>query len=173
MADTPEEQLHRIAAGETDRLELDHLDEAVGSLAELIRLLDWLSRHGATLSAEQPPLDTATAQGRHTEAVLREIERWERPRGRPGVKHIDPKLAERIAHLRESGLGLHAIARALNDEGLPTPRGGTQWRASSVQAALGYKRPPPPPKGAPPPPPPHHHPPPPRPPHHRGHPPKP
>ena len=29
----------------------------------------------------------------------------------------------------------------LNREGVPTIRGGTEWRPSSVQAAVGYKRP--------------------------------
>jgi hypothetical protein len=38
-------------------------------------------------------------------------------------------------------LTLQAIADELNEEGIPTARGGTEWRPSSVQAALGYKRP--------------------------------
>jgi hypothetical protein len=38
-------------------------------------------------------------------------------------------------------LTLQAIADELNEEGIPTPRGGTKWRPSSVQAAVGYKRP--------------------------------
>jgi len=38
-------------------------------------------------------------------------------------------------------LTLQAIADELNEEGIPTTRGGTKWRPSSVQAALGYKRP--------------------------------
>jgi hypothetical protein len=36
---------------------------------------------------------------------------------------------------------LQAIADELNDEGIPTVRGGAKWRPSSVQTALGYKRP--------------------------------
>ena len=70
-------------------------------------------------------------------------------RGRPGLTSHAPEIARRIAELRERGLSLNAIAAALNDEGIPTPRGGSEWRASSVQAALGYRRPPPPPPGAP------------------------
>jgi hypothetical protein len=35
---------------------------------------------------------------------------------------------------------LQAIADVLNAEGVPTPRGGAQWRPSSVQTAAGYKR---------------------------------
>jgi hypothetical protein len=36
---------------------------------------------------------------------------------------------------------LQAIADQLNAEGVPTLRGGAMWRPSSVQAALGYRRP--------------------------------
>jgi hypothetical protein len=36
---------------------------------------------------------------------------------------------------------LQAIADRLNAEGVPTLRGGRQWRPSSVQAAVGYRRP--------------------------------
>jgi hypothetical protein len=48
---------------------------------------------------------------------------------------------QRIAALRERGLSLQAIADELNAQGIPTPRGGAEWRPSSVQAAAGYKRP--------------------------------
>jgi hypothetical protein len=37
---------------------------------------------------------------------------------------------------------LQAIADRLNEEGVPTLRGGEKWRPSSVQAAVGYRRPP-------------------------------
>jgi hypothetical protein len=36
---------------------------------------------------------------------------------------------------------LQAIADRLNAEGVPTLRGGKLWRPSSVQVALGYRRP--------------------------------
>jgi hypothetical protein len=36
---------------------------------------------------------------------------------------------------------LQAIADELNRDGVPTLRGGAMWRPSSVQAALGYRRP--------------------------------
>ena len=36
---------------------------------------------------------------------------------------------------------LQAIADALNDEGVPTLRGGAKWRPSSVHNATGYRRP--------------------------------
>jgi hypothetical protein len=105
-------------------------------------------------------LDTGSAPGRHVARVLREIERLERHpppghprRGRPPLHQRAPDLARRIERLRDSGLSLQAIADALNADGAPTPRGGAEWRPSSVQAALGYRRPRPPAPDAPPPPP--------------------
>jgi hypothetical protein len=152
------EQLARIAAGEARVLELERLGDAAGSLRELTSLFAWLRATGAHLTARDVGLDTRTAEGRRMVALLEQVARWghtpERPRGRPGLGRRDPELAERIAALRDNGLGLSAIAAALNREGVPTPRGGAEWRASSVQSALGYRRPPPPPPGAPPPPPP-------------------
>jgi hypothetical protein len=43
--------------------------------------------------------------------------------------------------MRSSGMTLQAIADRLNAEGVPTLRGGKLWRPSSVQVALGYRRP--------------------------------
>ena len=151
------DQLARIAAGEARTLELERLGDAAGSLKELTSLFEWLRAAGAHMTARDVGLDTRTAEGRRIVALLEEVARWghtpERPRGRPGLGRRDPELAERIAALRDGGLGLSAIAATLNREGVPTPRGGAEWRASSVQSALGYRRPPPPPPGAPPPPP--------------------
>jgi hypothetical protein len=60
--------------------------------------------------------------------------------GRPAVSDR-PLLQRRIATMRASGMTLQAIADTLNAEGVPTLRGGAEWRPSSVQAATGYKRP--------------------------------
>jgi hypothetical protein len=76
-------------------------------------------------------LDTATRTGTHVARVLREVERWEHepphgqpPRERPGLTHHSPELADRIGTLRDAGESLQAIANLLNDERVPTPRGG-------------------------------------------------
>jgi hypothetical protein len=154
--------LEPIAAGQAGTLFVHRLESVAGSFGELIRLLDWLEAAGADLVAADVGLDTATSQGRRMVALLREIDRWgreperpRRPRGRPGLAAGAPGVAERIAAMRERGLSLQAIADALNAERIPTPRGGAQWRPSSVQSAAGYRRPRPPAPGAPPPRPPH------------------
>jgi Resolvase, N terminal domain/Recombinase len=148
--------LELIAAGEADALFVERVGALAGSLRELVRLLEWLTHADADLIATDVGLDTGTASGRRAVALLREIEGWERdrPRGRPGLSASAPDLAERIAGLRDRGLSLHGIAAELNAQRIPTPRGGAMWRPSSVQAALGYRRPRPPAPGAPPPKPP-------------------
>jgi DNA invertase Pin-like site-specific DNA recombinase len=54
--------------------------------------------------------------------------------GRPAT--IDPKLARRVRTMRSRGMTLQAIADRLNQEGVPTPRGGALWRPSSLRAVL-------------------------------------
>jgi hypothetical protein len=129
-----------------NRLEVRRLRELAGSLPELVQLLDRLEDEGATLCCAEPPLDTATAGGRAAVTLLREVAGWapSRPPGRPGLRHADPALARRIEELRRAGLTLQAIADRLNADRIPTPRGGEVWRPSSVQSALGYRRPRPP-----------------------------
>jgi len=58
-----------------------------------------------------------------------------------------PELSTRILAMRESGMTFQAVSDKLNDEGVPTLRGGTTWRVSSVQAARGYPTPSAPPEG--------------------------
>jgi Resolvase, N terminal domain/Recombinase len=150
--------LEPIAAGQAGTLFVHRLESVASSFGELVGLLDWLEASGADLVAADVGLDTATPQGRRVVALLREIDRWGEPpqhrtgRGRPGLAARAPLLAGRIAALRERGLSLQAIADTLNAEGVPTPRGGARWRPSSVQSALGYRRPRPPAPGARPPP---------------------
>ncbi len=154
------EALERLADGEASTLLVDRLAAVAGSLRELVALLDWLAAAGASLIVRDVQLDSRSRAGRRTIALLRELQRAERDppdgrpvRGRPGLAARAPELSRRIGALRESGLSLQAIADALNAEDVPTQRGGAKWRPSSVQAALGYRRPGPPLPGAPPPPP--------------------
>src|SRR3954463_13692357 len=106
-------------------------------------------------------LDTSTAAGELAAGALIQIGDWERSRiadrTRPGLTAMqisgggasnhasvrdDPELSARISAMRAQGMSLQAISDTLNAEGVPTLRGGTHWRPSSVQAATGYKRPP-------------------------------
>jgi hypothetical protein len=52
------------------------------------------------------------------------------------MPHVaEQKVIARMAEARRTGLSLHAIARALTAEGLPTKNGG-RWHAKSVSQIL-------------------------------------
>jgi DNA invertase Pin-like site-specific DNA recombinase len=150
--------LDQLAADEAQILvvaELGHLTDTAADLPDLLR---WLSMRNRRLIAIDVRLDTATEAGERTADALAQVGGWEReklsqrtrrglaaarsrgPAGRPAVADT-PELRERIVAMREEGMTLQGIADALNEEGVPTIRGGAKWRPSSVQAATGYRRP--------------------------------
>lgn len=151
--------LERIAAGEAQTLVVARLRHLSTSVADLPPLLRWFTEPQRTLVAIDLKLDTATEAGRLAAFALAGVGGWEHERlsartrqgleaarsrgsgrGRAAVADV-PELRERIVHMRERGLTLQAIADALNKEGVPTLRGGAEWRPSSVQRATGYQRP--------------------------------
>jgi peptidoglycan hydrolase-like protein with peptidoglycan-binding domain/DNA invertase Pin-like site-specific DNA recombinase len=151
--------LERLANGEGSCLVVAQLGRLSRSAAELARILDWLKEHGIRLVAIDVELDTATPAGRLAADALISVGALEleqlapRSAGRPPATgaegagsrrpavHDLPALRKHIVAMRSSGMTLQAIADRLNAEGVPTLRGGRQWRPSSVQAAVGYRRP--------------------------------
>jgi DNA invertase Pin-like site-specific DNA recombinase len=151
--------LQRIVDGHARGLVVSDLQRLGRSVVDLGALLAWFRDAGATLVALDLSIDTSTSEGRHVAATLialsnRERERIAnrtrdgldagrakgRPAGRPSVSDR-PELLQRIAAMREANMTLQAIADELNAEGVPTLRGGSRWRPSSIQVALGYRRP--------------------------------
>jgi DNA invertase Pin-like site-specific DNA recombinase len=151
--------LDRIAAGDAEGLVVSEITRLVRSQVDLAVLLRYFRKHEAALIALDLDLDTSTAEGRRIADVLIALGEWEQDRiatrtrtvladakangrriGRPSVSDR-PQLRGYIAQLRAGGMTLQAIADRLNDEGVPTLRGGAKWRPSSVQAAAGYQRP--------------------------------
>jgi DNA invertase Pin-like site-specific DNA recombinase len=150
--------LEQIAAGRVAGLVLAHLGDLTRSVTELAQLLQWLNQAEAFMIALDYELDTSTAAGELAAGALIQIGDWERSRiadrTRPGLTAMqpggasnhasvrdDPELSARLSAMRAQGMSLQAISDTLNAEAVPTPRGGTHWRPSSVQAATGYKRP--------------------------------
>jgi DNA invertase Pin-like site-specific DNA recombinase len=150
--------LELIAAGKADGIAVAKLDRLSRSVIDFAVLLEWMEEAKATLVALDMNVDTSTASGRMLVAVLMAVAQWERetiaqrtrdglaalrarglPTGRPAVADL-PELAARILSLRAGGETLQAIADTLNDELVPTLRGGTCWRPSSVESAAGYRR---------------------------------
>jgi DNA invertase Pin-like site-specific DNA recombinase len=121
--------------------------------------MQWFNRTGARFIAVDDGIDTATPAGRLAASALSAAGQLERRKlqertrrgleaarekgarsGRPAVADR-PELRARIRALRAEGWTFQAISDTLNAEGVPTLRGGAEWRPSSVQSAAGYKRP--------------------------------
>lgn len=152
--------LELIAADEADGLVVAKLDRLTRSVVDFGDLLEWFDLAGAAFVALDLRLDTSTPTGAMVAHVLVVVAEWERrtiaertknamaakraagePTGRPSITD-HPELLERIQQLHAEDNSLAKIARILTDEGWETVRGGTTWRPSSLQVALGYTRPP-------------------------------
>jgi DNA invertase Pin-like site-specific DNA recombinase len=150
--------LERINSRDAKGLVVAELSRITHSVGELGTIMEWILRLNVRLIASADAFDTESEGGRLAASLLIEVSRWERNRisertrnglqaarmsgrstGRPAVVD-DPDLSKRIAHMRAQGMTLQAIADRLNEEGVPTVRGGAKWRHSSVQAAAGYRR---------------------------------
>jgi DNA invertase Pin-like site-specific DNA recombinase len=133
------------------------LERLSRSVSELGTLVQWLEQAGVRLVAVELDLDTLSPGGRAAARALASVGGWERERlsertrkglaaaraarrsgGETGPDWV--ALRKRIALMRADGMTLQAIADTLNEEGVPTLRGGLKWRPSSVQTAAGYKR---------------------------------
>ncbi len=149
--------LERIAQGQARGLVVSDLQRLTRSPHELGVLMAWFRDADARLVALDLDLDTDTPAGRQVARTLMALGTAEqgsaRPapnggadapaNGRPAVKDR-PELMARISAMRAANMTLWQIADQFNAEGIPTLRGGSQWRPSSIQAALGYRRPAPP-----------------------------
>jgi peptidoglycan hydrolase-like protein with peptidoglycan-binding domain len=147
--------LERIAEGRARGLVVSELQRLSRSPADLGALMAWFREADATLVALDLGLDTSTPAGRQVASTLlvldlagpershHEVQNGgagARIHGRPAVKD-HPDLVERITSMRSASMSLQQIADRFNAESIPTVRGGREWRPSSIQAALGYRRP--------------------------------
>jgi peptidoglycan hydrolase-like protein with peptidoglycan-binding domain len=153
--------LRRLAAGEESCLVVSELARLSHSAAEIGDIVEGLRRREARLVAVGEGLDTGTRSGGEAANRLVSLRASDGParpaaptdssdpvaRPRPTVKpndgslpgHYDrPALRRRVRAMREAGMTLQAIADRLNAENVPALRGGTKWRPSAVQAAIGH-----------------------------------
>ena len=143
--------LERIDEGVAACVVTAELSRLCPSIAELGWVLGAIDNLNGRLVSVDPAFDTGAPVGRAVARALVSVSDWERSRRAeltsaarsklPVNGTISSGLRRRIVRLRGAGLTLQAIADMLNEEGVPTTRGGAIWRPSSVQAALGYKRP--------------------------------
>ena len=150
--------LDRLAARDASCLVVASIERLTRTASHLGTMLGWLNECDARLIVIDLDLDTGTHEGQLGAKALATVGGLERKKveertrkgleaarhmrrsGRPAVSDR-PSLKQRISEMRAEGMTLQAIADTLNAEGVPTLRGGAEWRPSSVQAAAGYKRP--------------------------------
>src|SRR4051812_45044406 len=126
--------------------------DRLGRSYETMTLVGDASREGGGLVARGMGLDSATAEGELVAGALtmaarfewrrisqrqrekfEELRRQGRKRGRPATPR---EVADWIVAMRDGGATYQAIADALNADKVPTVRGGSEWRPSSVRSAL-------------------------------------
>ena len=146
--------LEACRRGDADGIAVTRLDRLTRSLDDLASLVGEARGRGFTIVALDVGLDLhapdaellgrvfdlARQWGRRelvrqrAHDVLDRTREGRRARGRP--PSTPPDVAARIRDLRRRGATLQAICDILNDEGVPTPRGGAHWRPTSLRAVL-------------------------------------
>ena len=112
---------------------------------DLVETLQWINDADAFVMAVDEWLDPDLPPGRLSAGALVELGEWRNRRVE--ARGLAPDLRRPGAPLTggrhaRTGDALQAIADALNAAGVPTLRGGSHWRPSSVQVLAGYKPPP-------------------------------
>ena len=145
--------LDALSRGEASALVVAKLDRLSRSMLDFAGVMASAQKQSWALVALDCAVDTTTPAGEamaHVLATFAQFERrliGQRTRealaikrkegvrlGRPSA--VSPKLAERIRAERAGGATLRQIADRLNQESVPTPRGGSEWRPSSLERVL-------------------------------------
>jgi DNA invertase Pin-like site-specific DNA recombinase len=133
-------------AGDADGIVVARLDRLTYSLADLAELVRTAVEDQYTIISLDPEVDLSSDGGRAVGEVLAEAARWQpaaiakpgramgRRAGRPSS--TPAAVAARIRSLRAEGMTLQAICDTLNAEKIPTPRGGAEWRPTSLRSVL-------------------------------------
>ena len=126
------------------------LDRLTRELDDLAALVAEAQERRFALVALDVRLDTRSADAVTLVRVLGQASGWSRrslvrealPDARPAKRDrgrpfsISPSVSKRIQSMRTDGMTLQAICDVLNDEGVPTARGGSHWRPTSLRAVL-------------------------------------
>lgn len=145
--------LDRLNAGQLDALIVRRLDRLCRSIAEFQKILEASHTNDWQLVMLEPQVDTTTPYGRafaSIGAVFAQLEREltgqrvheafeaKRARGEScggAPPYDDPDTIQTIVRLQAAGVSQHAIARELNEQHIPTLKGGP-WRQSTIRSIL-------------------------------------
>jgi DNA invertase Pin-like site-specific DNA recombinase len=142
-----------LDAGRADLLVAAKVDRISRSVLDFATLLARVDRSPWTLAVLDIGADLTTPAGELMAGIISQISQYERKligqrtrdalaaRKAAGVQlgtvhRMPADIERRIVDAYAAGDGLTTIARALTAEGIPTARGGTTWRASTVQAVI-------------------------------------
>lgn len=145
--------LAALEAGDAGGLIVAKLDRLSRSVRDFCEILDRSQRQRWALVCLDLGLDTSTPTGKFTAQIIAAVAELEREligqRTREGLatkreegvilgrpRSIAPELVARIRAMRDAGATLQGICDALDAAGVPTPRGGTAWRPSSIVRVL-------------------------------------
>jgi DNA invertase Pin-like site-specific DNA recombinase len=148
--------LEELERGGADALVVAKLDRLSRSMLDFTAVMAKAQKEGWALVALDCAVDTTTPAGEamaHVLATFAQFERrliGQRTREALAVKRkqgvrlgrpqsISPKLARRIRSMRSRGMTLQAICDKLNAERVPTSRGGSVWRPTSLRSVLGRR----------------------------------
>ncbi len=151
-----------LDAGKADVLIVTKLDRLARSVVDFASLVAHASskrrgKHAWSLVVMAQGIDLTTATGRLTANVLASVAQWEAEmiseRTKDGLRAAKAKgvalghrstvpaeVVSLIAKRQDEGESLSAIARQLNERGIETGRGGSQWRHTSVAPVLRSER---------------------------------
>jgi DNA invertase Pin-like site-specific DNA recombinase len=149
-----EQALAAVKSGQANAIVVAKLDRLSRSLVDFASLLADAKHHGYNIVALDLGVDLSTPAGEFLASVMASAAQWERRiisqrtrdalavkraqgvrLGRP--REMSTDAIRRIHELRESGLTVAAIARQLDAEQMPTPRGG-KWESHGVNRALRW-----------------------------------
>jgi DNA invertase Pin-like site-specific DNA recombinase len=144
--------LEMLASGEATALVVAKLDRLSRSMLDFARIMAVAQKQRWALVALDLQIDSSTPSGEMMGHVLASFAQFERrlisertrqalaQKRAEGVRlgappEIDAGVATRIRAERSAGKTLREIAESLNEEGIPTARGG-RWHASTMQRVL-------------------------------------
>lgn len=146
--------LAALDAGDVDVLVVSKLDRLARSVPDFSTMLERARTKGWALDVPDLGVDTTTPNGKMVAQILMVLAEWEREiigqRTRAGLveaRRAGAKLGRpsKVAHetvvlirtLRAGGQSYHAIARILNEGGVPTAQNGKQWYPATVKHIHG------------------------------------